>query len=457
MNHIALARRLTVFVVLALGALARAADAPVVAPSGDTTAPAQPTFVIGKWKTTLYGFAETDAIRDSTQSFADLQGAGIIGKPGTAAGDNSRFQLSVRNSRLGFRLEAPETHGVKASALAEMDFYGYDPAPYAANSEAGFFNNPTFRLRHFWVKVESPWLDVLAGQSWELFGWQPYFQPATAAVQGVPGEVYARTAQVRLGKVLHLGDTLLEVQAAALRPPERDTGLPDLQAGARFEFSGWTGFKSTGGAVTGASALSFGVSALYRKLRLAPAMPASTSDFNVATGSALAVDALVPILRGSKTSRAGAVTLVAEFTRGSGYADLFTGLTGGAAALAPPGATDKYAPDLDAGLAGYATDTGTFTTVDWQTAIASLQIFTPVQDGALWLSLAASDTRSDNVQQFNKAGATCTAMRWYSVSVFYDLTPAVRFALDEALVAQQMSDQTTRQNLRTQLSAYFIF
>ncbi len=95
-----------------------------LAESSGAQATSQGTVVIGKWATTLYGFVEADSIYDSTRSFNDLAGSSIVAYPGTVAGNNSRVTFGVRNSRLGFRLKAPEIAGVRASGVIESDFWG---------------------------------------------------------------------------------------------------------------------------------------------------------------------------------------------------------------------------------------------------------------------------------------------------------------------------------------------
>src|SRR5438067_1911599 len=46
--------------------------------TGDDT-----TFAVGKFAATLYGFAEFDGIWDSTQSFNDIAGNGLVARSGT--------------------------------------------------------------------------------------------------------------------------------------------------------------------------------------------------------------------------------------------------------------------------------------------------------------------------------------------------------------------------------------
>ena len=139
------------------------------------------TFTVARFAATLYGFVEADAIWDSTQSFNDLAGGAQVARPGTYAGDNARVQFGVRNSRFGIRVKAPATAWFRASGVLEMDFLGAtlpigSGQPYYG-SEAAFFNNPTFRLRHAYLKLETPVVDLLMGQYWHLYGWQAGYQP----------------------------------------------------------------------------------------------------------------------------------------------------------------------------------------------------------------------------------------------------------------------------------------
>src|SRR5215471_4989296 len=142
-------------------AVVAAPPAPVVPPPppppapAAAPAPASPlTYVGAKFSATLYGFIEADNIWDSTQSYNDLPGNGQIARSGTYAGDHGRTFFAARNSRIGFRLKGPETPTIKSSAQAEMDFLGNqpqgNPAPTGTPpvSEAAFFTNPTFRIRH---------------------------------------------------------------------------------------------------------------------------------------------------------------------------------------------------------------------------------------------------------------------------------------------------------------------
>ena len=401
---------------------------------------AEPTFVIASWKAKLYGFAELDTMLDSTQSFAEVQGNGIIVKPG-ASYDSGRFQETIRNTRLGFALESPEVFGVKGSALIEGDFFGFDPNPaYPSSatqpSESGFYTSPTFRIRHAWVKIESQYVDVLGGQTWSLLGGAGAFQPASVALQGLNGEIYQRTEQVRIGKTFGVGSSKVEVQVAALRPYQRDAAVPDLSAMVRVEAGGWTGYKSSGGTGGGLANLQFAVSAVAKQFRAAPGVTAS--------GSAIALDAIVPILPATKESHAGSVTLVAEASTGSGYNDAFTGLSAGI------GGTTST---IDAGAAGMAG--GALTAVDYQSLLVNLQAYV---SSSVLLSGIFSEMASDNSFEFVKGGnGTYVESKYASLALLWDVTPAVRAGVEGAWTRQHLSDAHTRVNRRALASLWFRF
>src|SRR5262249_37343331 len=124
------------------------------------------SLVLSKWSATLYGFAEGDFIFDSTQSLNEVPGNSQIAKPGSYAANHNRFMASIRNSRFGIRIRAPEWHHIRASAMVEMDFLGTQAT---TTSEAATFTSPLFRARHYNLKVETPVIDLLVGQWWSLF------------------------------------------------------------------------------------------------------------------------------------------------------------------------------------------------------------------------------------------------------------------------------------------------
>ncbi|HUB09505.1 MAG TPA: hypothetical protein VMB50_21050 [Myxococcales bacterium] len=446
-----------------------AAPAPAATPAAPTPAvsaipeefglPPGYTLVFAKFKSTFYGFIEEDNIYDSTRSFVDLAGMGAIGLPQTASGDDGRYQLSIRNSRLGYRLEAPEFHGIRVSGLFEMDFVGNQPGTPPDTStgyaESSFFNNPTFRVRHAVLKLDNDYVTLWFGQTWELMGWQGGFQPATVEIQGVPGELYSRTAQVRALHEFHFGKTAtLSVAVAALRPPQFDAALPDFQGGLKLTIDKWTGVQSVGSTATGIQPAAVAFSGAVRTYKLLNNNGPDTLSTN--TGWAGAADVMLPIIP-AKHRKEWALTFIGEYCDGSGDADLYTGLKGGApSAGAPAGAPATYSADIDPGLAGWSTTTNTVQTIDWQTFMLSAQLYLP-PDGKLWLAGSYSNSLSDNIGQFGGPTKVFFHEIWWDANLFADVTPAVRLGFEFASFQETYGNGAQAQNLRGQLSAFYIF
>jgi hypothetical protein len=438
------------------------------------------TVVLGKWATTLYGFAEADSIYDTTRSFNDLAGSAVLQAAGTTGGDNSRVTFGVRNSRLGFRLKAPEVGGVRGSAVIETDFQGTQlpivtgpyPSPYAGSlgqgtspygSEGTFFTSPTLRVRHLYLKVETPVVDILFGQYWTLFGWGASYQPNTVEIQGVPGEVYSRTPQFRISKTIKAHPITVELAVAAMRPVQRDSGTPDGQAGLRFSVDSWTGQQTTGSTGTQISPMSIAVSGLLRHV--------AVNDFNVVgtntqdlTMSAIAVDGFIPVVPATKDHKDNAFSLQGELASGYGLADMYTGLSGGVgfpSPITPPGgATKYYVPDIDAGIVTYD-GTGGLHAIQWTTFLLGAQYVLPAVDGKLLLSGNYSHMQSANSHYYTfgaaNTGKVLAYEDWFDINFFYDPVPGVRFGAEYANFNDTMVNGIHAINHRGQFSGFFIF
>lgn len=419
------------------------------------------TLVIGKFATTLYGFVEADVIRDDTRSYIDAAGSSPIARPGTNGGDLGRTIFGVRNSRLGFRLTAPEVNGVRASAQLEMDFLANqasNPPRNVGSSEAPFFNNAGMRVRHALLKMETDVVNVWFGQTWQLAGWQGGFQPNTVAIQGIPGEIYGRTAQLRLDKVVKAGPVAIEVAAAALRPPQMDSGVPDLQAGVKLSFEGLKGVQSIGQTGTDIAKAAVGLSGGVRHFRV-PNSASSAASTVGAEGYLLAADVLIPVIPAAER-KAWALTVLGEAAVSTGYADQYSGLSGGAGVGLPAGTSDSAAytkvANVDPGLVGWSSASGALETVDWRTLIVSAQLTLP-PEGKLWLAGAYSNSFSDNVGHFGAAKSVWGREFWWDANLFADVTPALRFGLEFSRFTQVYGDKVQATNNRVQLSGFFIF
>ncbi len=434
-------------------------------------APSEGTVVLGKWSTTLYGFAESDSIWDSTRSFNDLAGNAQVARSHTVAGDQSRFTEGVRNSRIGFKMRAPEVGGVRTSAMLEMDFLGTQLPigslqPYQG-TEGAFFSNPTFRVRHLNVKIETPVVDIMAGQYWQLFGWGSTFDPNTVEIQGVPGELFARTPQVRISKTLKAHPITVDLAVAAVRPVQRDSGTPDGEAGLKIAVDSWTGVQTTGATGTQISPLSVGVSGLLRRVEVNQftGKPDNTTD---RTLTALAVDGFLPVIPGTKESKDNSFSFNGQFATGYGDADMYTGLTGGitfptvpAPALLAPGATaPTYTPDIDNGIVTYDSKGGLHG-IQWTSYLLGAQYYLPGADGRVWISGNYSHVSSANMHYYATTAVPTSALRagedWFDVNLFFDPAPAVRIGTEYANFNDRYVDGQHAINHRFQLSVFYIF
>ncbi|HTJ45952.1 MAG TPA: hypothetical protein VL463_27800 [Kofleriaceae bacterium] len=421
---------------------------PAPAPPPPAPKPEDPVPVVGKWSPQLYGFMQLLSIWDSTQSFTEQAGNGAIAKDGTYAGDRGRSQISARHSRVGFKLKAPEYDGIKTSAQVEFDFFGNQPP---GTSEASFYSNATPRLRHYFMKMESSTIDLLFGQTWQLFGWQGFAHPSTVEIQGVPGQPYGRVQQMRASKTIKSDAWALDLAAAASRPANRNSVVPDFEAGVRFTAPKWTAWRTAGATGQSLDAGGLGVSGIVRQLRVVDFANAAQNDH--ATGWGVSIDALVPVIGATKEKHAGALTLTGSFVLGQGIADQFSGLSGGATFPAPM-APATYTPDIDNGLVTFDT-TGALTAIKWQSIIAGAQWYA---SSKAWLSVNYSQMSSSNIGSLGLApGKVFSSSRWADANVFYDVTPAMRVGAEYEYFMQHYEDGAEPVNHRLQLTALYIF
>jgi hypothetical protein len=412
-----------------------------------------------KFSADLYGFVEFDSILDSTQTFNEIAGNAVIAKSSTFTGNHIRTTYSGRNSRLGLKLKGPESEDIKTSALAEMDFLGNQPTGI---TDAALLTNPTFRIRHMMLKVETPYIDVMAGQYWQLFGWQGSFFPNSVEIMGLPGQVFGRSPQLRLSHPFKNDAVTVEVAVASSRSPQRDGGVPDTQGGIRLLVNHWKAAhtaNSTGSAIDSGG---IGVSGVYRRFRVNnfSAAPTTTNDKNA---GGISVDALLPLVSPEGTDRSNSLTLTGSYVRGTGIADLYTGLTGGIGYPSLPNPTmaataPTYTPDIDAGLVTYG-PAGDLHTIDWQSFIVGAQYYLP-PSGSVWISGNYSQMDSGNIDKYT---TTATAPKVFKRSqfadgnLFWDATKTVRFGAEFAWFKQKFVDDSTATNYRGQFSAFYIF
>ena len=437
------------------------APAPAPPPAAEPKAEAPPPAVQGKWSTTFYGFAEGDLIHDSVQGPGEAIGNGALPRPAmgatpsTFAAAHDQFITSARNSRLGFRFTAPTVNSVKATGNIEFDFNGNQPPGI---SEASTYVNATMRIRHAFLKFETPFVDVLVGQYWQLFGWQPVSQAGSIQFQGLPGFLSSRTEQIRIGKVIKAGDVSVDVEIAATRPAQRASGMPDGTGGLKIAYDKLKAARIVGSAGSALDSAAIGVSVIGRRFEVTEfkATPVDTVKRN---GYGLAVNALLPIVPATKASKANALTLEGEFVTGGAIADLYTGLSGGVAQPTLPamGTTPApaFTPNVDNGLVEFRSD-GTLHPVRWQSYGAGAQYFLP-PSGHIVLVVNYSHLTSDNAHDFAAANKVFEKQDYVDGNVFFDVTPSVRLGAGFAWNQQTYVDGLQASDVRGQFSGLFIF
>jgi hypothetical protein len=414
-------------------------------------------------KVTFYGFAEFDIFRDTTQSYVDASSNTSIARPATIPGDNPRTQFTPRNSRIGMKLEAPAVGGVKATAQAELDFYA-NPNPGA--TEGAVYTNAPIRMRHYFLKLQSPWVDVLAGQYHDLFAWGGLgFYPNSVAFLALFGEVYHRNPQLRISKVVKTDPLDFEVAVAAVRPVGRDDELPDGQAGVRVAVNGWKGVRAQGSGPPDAGPLAIGLSAVGRKFRVNP-FQAMIGDYKTATGWGLAANLVIPIIPvASSSDLSNGLTLTAEATMGTGISDLYPGLTGGAHYPELPNPmmlvnAPKYNANIDPGILTFDA-AGNVKTVNWRAAVVGLQYHPPFMSGKkVWLSGIGSVMQSTNIKDItppSQSWQVWTKGYYWDGNLFVAITPAVQLDLSVQQTVQTYADGVVAKNLRTELALHYFF
>ena len=433
---------------------------------GSSAATQQGTVVVGKWATTLYGFVDADAISDSTQSFTDAAGSGLVARAGSVAGENYRFQMGIRNSRVGLRIKAPEVSSVRASANLEFDFQG-EPSIVGATTtaysisgigEGAYWANPLLRVRHMNLRVETPVVDILFGQYWQVFGWQSAYHANTVELQGVPGEINARTTQFRISKTVKADPITFEIAVAATRPVQRDTGIPDGQGGIRLAVDSWTGVQTVGSTGTQISPLSIAATGLVRRVEVNAfqAVPKTTKELTL---SAFAVDAFLPVIPGTKDNKGNSLSFNGEFASGYGFNDMYTGLTGGITFPtypAPPAGGTQAIPNIDNGVVTFDSGGGLHG-IQWTTWLLGGQYYFPGLDARLFVSGNYSHVQSANSHYYGAASKTMAAEDWFDVNLFGDPLPSVRIGLEYANFNTMTVDGIHSINHRIQLSGFYLF
>ena len=414
----------------------------------------------GGWKIGVCGYVGLNVMHDSTQGYTG--NGGMVARPGTYAGDHDQTQFTARDSRINVEAAAPSMHGIEASGLIQMDFSGVMPSE-ATEEQTYIFGTP--RLRIAVMRLKSPVVDLTAGQYHDLFGWGGSgFFPATLAFLGVSGQIYHRNPQVRLSKTLHSSAIDFESAIAAVRPAQKAAGLPDGQVGLRMAVNRWTGASAQAYNQPGIAPAQIGVSAVRRRFKLADFVQRPADSTN-GWGWGIAANAVIPVIpRSSNEDRSNGLTFTAEFSTGSGIADLYTGMTGGllfptinnSQGLMPP---PLYPANIDPGLVTFDGN-GDLKTANWQAFVLGVQYFLPIARGRVWISGIYSQVKSNNIVKLTPIpdrGVVYYKSEYVDGSVFTAVTDAVQLSASFQTVRQLFGDGSDARNNRLEFGSHFFF
>jgi hypothetical protein len=414
------------------------------------------------WQMGFYGWLELDALWDSTQSFSETVLNQTISRPNTIAGDNPRFQATPKDSRIGFKVAAPTYEGIKASAQFEADFFGIQPTTATQDQT---YTYSSIRLRHYFAKLETPVVDLLAGQTFDLYGWggQGFF-PSTPAFLGVMGEVFHRNVQLRLSKTFRGESASLEIAVAGVRPATRDSGLPDVQAGIKLEIDALQGASAQGPRPAKLAPLAVGVSGVGRRLAVTD-FQAITADLQKVYGWGVAADAFIPIIPASGNDFSNALSVTGEYSRGTGVTDLYLTLNGGVLFPALPNPKNvlpapAYTPNIDNGIVTFDAD-GIVRTIDWQGWMVNAHYNLPFNKGRT-LSLAGtySEVRSDNAVSLTPMQGQSFVWdhgQYFDGTIWWSITPAFQMCVSGQTGKQVYGDGVVARNNRVHAGWWFFF
>ena len=131
--------------------------------------------------------------------------------------NQGNVSMSVRQSRLGLKLEGPNIAGAKSRGQIEADFFGGFPAVSVGE------NFGIVRLRLAFVRLEWEKTSLALGQDWAIFAPNNPVSIAAAAIpqMAAAGNPWARLPQIRLERRFVSGKIL--VQGAVLAPSTGDS------------------------------------------------------------------------------------------------------------------------------------------------------------------------------------------------------------------------------------------
>jgi len=256
----------------------------------------------------------------------------------------------------------------------------------------------------------------------------------------------------------------VEVAAAAVRPVQKDSGVPDGQAGVRLAVNSWKGAAASAYGQPNLTALGLGLSGLVRRFEVAEFLP-QPIESQSKMGWGFVANAVLPVIPVEKNEdRSNGLTLTAEFSIGTGISDMYSDLTGGA--LFPALTNDGnlpvppiYTPNIDSGIVTWDANRE-LQTIDWRGLVIGAQYYLPVAKGRVWLSGIFSQIVSKNVVGLTplpNRGNVFDKATYIDGAVFVALTEQWQTGIGIQTVEQKFGDGSKARNNRLELGTHYFF
>ena len=169
---------------------------------------------------TFYGYIKLDASLDSAMT--NNGNFAYIVLPYAEGGEDDEFNMTANQTRLGVTFDGPDAENVDVSGRIEFDFYG-----------GGAENKAHPMLRHAYLELKLPAVDVLAGQTSDVIS---PIVPTTLnyIVLWKSGDIGYRRPQIRLTRAFEFEGGAVTLAGSLNRSIGRahdgeDAGLPSLQ------------------------------------------------------------------------------------------------------------------------------------------------------------------------------------------------------------------------------------
>jgi len=137
-----------------------------------------------------------------------------------------------------------------------------------------------------------------------------------------------------------------------------------------------------------------------------------------------------------------------EESIGTGIADLYTGLTGGALFPVLPDPTGSIQPppiyrgDIDSGIVTFDANSN-LKTIDWRAFVVNVQYYLPVRQGRVWIAASYAQLRSGNIVDLTpeaSRGGVFIRQDYADANLFAAVTPAVQVGVSYQFTQQTFGD-----------------